>query len=122
MKIKDEKRGDATMKTDRKVKSLMMIVAATLFVFAMAAPVMADRLVTMQGKFTEDGKFVADSGREFWLDGPHVYNIEKRMDKEVSITGMLKENEDNGKLGTFYFGPTIEVYRYEWVEGTKQLK
>jgi hypothetical protein len=110
------------MKTDRKVKSLMLIIAATLFVFAMAAPVMADRLVTLQGKFTEDGKFVADSGREFWLDGPHVWNIEKRLDKKVSITGMLKENNDNGKLGTFYFGPSIEVYRYEWVKGPNNTK
>jgi hypothetical protein len=110
------------MKTDRKVKSLMLIVAATLFVFAMAAPVMADRLVTLQGKFTQDGKFVADSGREFWLNGQHVYDIEKRLDKKVEITGMLKENNDTGKLGTFYFGPSIEVYRYEWVQGTKEMK
>ena len=122
MKIKEKKRGGSAMISNKKVKSLMLIVAAALFVFAVAAPVMADRLVTLKGTFTQDGKFVADSGREFWLDGQHVYDIEKHMGKKVEITGMLKENSDRGSFGTFYFGPSIQVYRYEWLRSSHQMK
>jgi hypothetical protein len=105
------------MKSSTKVNSLIMVVAS-LFVFAMAAPVMADRLVTFEGMINEEGKFEADNGTTFWLYGHKADDIEQHVGRDVEITGLLRENRDTGSLGTSNMGPSIEVYSYEWDEGS----
>jgi hypothetical protein len=105
------------MKSNRKVNSLMVMVVATLFVLAMAAPAMADRLVTFEGMVTSEGTFEADSGRDFWLYGPHADEIELQAGKKVEIKGLLRENVGNPNKN-----PSIEVYSYEWAEGMKEMR
>jgi len=106
------------MKSDRKVISLMVMLMATLFVFAMAAPVMADGLVTFEGMITSEGKFEADNGRDYWLKGHNAAGIEQHVGKKMEIKGLLRE--DRGSSGLT--GSSIEVYGLEWLEGTKEMK
>jgi hypothetical protein len=107
------------MKSNRNVNSLMVMIVATLFVFAMAAPAMADRLVTFEGMVTEEGKFEADNGSTFWLYGHNADEVEQHVGKKVEIKGLLRENRGTNSLHT---GPSIEVYGYEWESGMKEMK
>ena len=109
------------MKSYRKVSLALVMVVAALFVFAMAAPVMADRFVTFEGTITQEGKFMIDNGSDYWLYGRHAADIKNHVGKKVEIKGLLRENRDTGSLGTIYRGPSIEVYSYDWVSGMKKM-
>jgi hypothetical protein len=110
--LSDLKIGGLAMKSQRKGISLMVMLA-TLLVFAMAAPVMADGLVTFEGMINSEGKFEADDGREYWLKGHNAAGMEQHVGRQMEITGLLREYRGTSGLT----GPSIEVYSVEWVEG-----
>jgi hypothetical protein len=111
------------MKSNNKIYSLMIVVVATLFVFAMAAPVMADRYGTFEGTITSDGQLMTSNGGQYWLYGQHASRIESHVGKKVEIKGLLRENTNasSRSLGSLHSGPSIEVYSYEWVNGMNRM-
>jgi hypothetical protein len=115
--------GGLTMKTNKKVNALMALIAAVLFVFVMASPVMADRYGTFQGTISPDGQLMTTNGSQYWLNGRHSSRIEQHVGKKVEIKGLLRENTDaySRSLGGLRHGPSIEVYNYEWENGMNKM-
>jgi hypothetical protein len=100
----------------------MVMVVATLFVFAMAAPVMADRVATFEGTVTAEGKLMTSNGSEYWLNGRHADQIESHVGKKVEIKGLLREKTDSSSLGGAYRLPSIEVHSYKWMNEMNEMK
>jgi hypothetical protein len=107
--------GGSAMKTNKGIYSLM-VVAAALMVIAMAMPVMADRYGTFEGTITKSGQLMTNSGSEYWLIGHKANQVEKQVGQKVEIKGLLRENMSTSSV---YSGPTLEVYSYDLMNGTK---
>ena len=115
------------MKSNRKVNTIMVMVVAAVFVFAMAAPVMADNVGTFEGTIIPEGKLMTSNGSEYWLSGRNADKIENHVGKKVEIKGLLRGETDTSSLGGAYFGgayrlPSIEVYSYKWLNETNEMK
>ncbi len=107
------------MEMNKKVYAVMMMVVATLWVFAMAEPVMADHYGTFEGTVTSQGQLMTHNGSEYTLVGQQADQIKNNVDQKVKIKGLLREN---GGPSDLYSGSTIEVYSYKWMSGMNSDK
>jgi hypothetical protein len=101
------------MKANVRRYSIVAAIVAALFIFSMAAPVIADEYATFTGKIAKSGQFTTPKGKTYWLIGKDAAEITKNINKGVEIKGLERGKQE---LGDQYKGPTIEVYSYKWLE------
>jgi hypothetical protein len=105
------------MKTNTRPYLIIVAVVAALFMLSVTAPAIADDVATFTGKITKDGFFMTDKGDKYLLIGKMAPQAMAEVGKRLEIKGLQREKNELGKQN---MGPTIEVYSFKSLEGTKK--